>query len=163
MAPESKFVQDLLKDKSLLPKIKDHLLALPKETLVDMLISMAPDDGPQIPLSIFHSSLSPLQATVLYLREHLNYKNKDIASLLNRSSQVIWSTYNNARKQDVSLTIDHSQKIPFRPCIRDNLTILEGIVCYLRDERNLRYSEIASLLNRNERTIWTVYRRARQK
>jgi transcriptional regulator len=36
------------------------------------------------------------------------------------------------------------------------LTILESIIVYLR-EKGLRYSEIAELVNRDQRNIWTIY------
>jgi hypothetical protein len=44
-----------------------------------------------------------------------------------------------------------------------DLSVLEAIVEYLKDKKNLRYSEIAQLLNRDDRTIWTSYKRAKQK
>jgi len=44
-----------------------------------------------------------------------------------------------------------------------NIAILESIVEYLKDEQNMKYSEIARLLNRDDRTIWTVYKRAKKK
>ena len=43
------------------------------------------------------------------------------------------------------------------------VAVLEAIVEYLREEKDLRYSEIAELLNRDQRTIWTVYSRAKTK
>ena len=44
-----------------------------------------------------------------------------------------------------------------------NIAILESIVEYLKDINNMKYSEIARLLNRDPRTIWTVYKRAKKK
>lgn len=43
------------------------------------------------------------------------------------------------------------------------LKVLEAIVEYMKENLNLSYKEIAVLLNRNERTIWTVYNRVRKK
>lgn len=43
------------------------------------------------------------------------------------------------------------------------LKVLEILVEWLKDEKNLSYHEIAVLLNRNDRTIWTVYNRAKKK
>ena len=43
------------------------------------------------------------------------------------------------------------------------LAVLESIVVYLKDERNLTYHEIGVLLDRDERNVWTVYKRARKK
>ncbi|MFH1409546.1 MAG: sigma factor-like helix-turn-helix DNA-binding protein [Nanoarchaeota archaeon] len=48
--------------------------------------------------------------------------------------------------------------------LRDRtVKVLESIVEYLKDVQGLTYHEIAELLNRDDRTIWTVYRRAKQK
>ncbi|MFH1307246.1 MAG: hypothetical protein ABIH72_00140 [archaeon] len=43
------------------------------------------------------------------------------------------------------------------------LKVLEVLVEYLKEKLNLSYHEIALLLNRDDRTIWTVYSRARKK
>ncbi len=44
-----------------------------------------------------------------------------------------------------------------------SLGVLEAIVVYFKDERNLRFHQIAVLLDRDERNIWTVYKRAKHK
>ena len=41
--------------------------------------------------------------------------------------------------------------------------VLESLVSYLRDNLTLKNSEIAKLLNRDDRTIWTVYNRVKKK
>ncbi|MBU1199207.1 MAG: hypothetical protein KJ685_05220 [Nanoarchaeota archaeon] len=41
--------------------------------------------------------------------------------------------------------------------------VLESTVVYLKDEIGLKYSEIARALNRDDRTIWTVYNNAKKK
>lgn len=43
------------------------------------------------------------------------------------------------------------------------LAVLESIVIYLKDERNLNFHEIGVLLGRDERNMWTVYHRAKKK
>jgi len=43
------------------------------------------------------------------------------------------------------------------------LSVLETIVEYVKDTYDLTYHETAVLLNRDDRTIWTVYRRAKLK
>jgi len=43
------------------------------------------------------------------------------------------------------------------------LSVLEAMVEYFKEKKNLKYSEIARLLNRDDRTIWTSYQRAKQK
>lgn len=48
--------------------------------------------------------------------------------------------------------------------LRDrSVAVLESITEYLKDEKGLTYHEIAVLLNRDDRTIWTVYNRAKKK
>ena len=44
-----------------------------------------------------------------------------------------------------------------------SLSVLEAITEYLKEELHLRYCQIAALLNRDDRTIWTVYNRAKKK
>jgi len=43
------------------------------------------------------------------------------------------------------------------------LAVLESLVCYLAETESMSYHEIASLLNRDDRTIWTVYQRTLKK
>lgn len=44
-----------------------------------------------------------------------------------------------------------------------SLAVLEVLVRYMKDELGLSYAEIAVLLNRDDRTIWTVYNRGKKK
>lgn len=43
------------------------------------------------------------------------------------------------------------------------LSVLEVMVEYLRDNKKMRFHEIAVIINRDDRTVWTVYRRAKLK
>jgi len=45
----------------------------------------------------------------------------------------------------------------------ENLGVMEATIKYLKEEKNYNYSEIARKLNRDERTIWTGYKKALQK
>ncbi len=42
-------------------------------------------------------------------------------------------------------------------------SILEATVVYLKDHFKISYHKIGDLLERNERTVWTVYQRAQKK
>lgn len=44
-----------------------------------------------------------------------------------------------------------------------DLAALEALVVYLKDSQGMTYAQIAKLLNRDDRTIWTTYKRAKQK
>lgn len=43
------------------------------------------------------------------------------------------------------------------------LSVLEAVVEYLHEEKSLTFHEIASMTNRDDRTIWTCYSRAKKK
>lgn len=119
-----------------------------------------------LPISIFeYESLSALEVICKYLKEELDIYYSKIALLLNRNSRTIWTTYKNAvKKRKEKLYIKESKFfIPLSILIDRKLSVLEAIVSYLKDNFNLRYSEIAVLLNRDERNIWTVYHRAKKK
>jgi len=60
-----------------------------------------------------------------------------------------------AKKRNIS--------IPSHILTDRSVSVLEAIVKYLKEKKNLTYHEIAVLLNRDDRTIWTVYQRARKK
>ncbi len=48
--------------------------------------------------------------------------------------------------------------------LRDrSISVLEAIVRYLKEKKGMSYHEIAVLLNRDDRTIWTVYNRTLKK
>ena len=40
---------------------------------------------------------------------------------------------------------------------------MESVVFYMKDSLSMTYHEIAAALNRDDRTIWTVYNRAKKK
>ncbi len=57
-------------------------------------------------------------------------------------------------------------RVVFVPCSvfrNRSVSTLEAVTFYLKTKLKLRYTDIARLLNRNDRTIWTSYNRARQK
>jgi hypothetical protein len=53
--------------------------------------------------------------------------------------------------------------IPSSIFIDRELAPLEAITEYLKDTEGMSFHEIASLLNRDDRTIWTCYHRAKKK
>lgn len=43
------------------------------------------------------------------------------------------------------------------------LSVLEVMVEYFKEKKGMKYAEIGRLLNRDERTIWTAYKRGNEK
>ena len=119
-----------------------------------------------IPISVFSNKrLSALEAIVKYLRENEQLKNSKTALLLGRSPASIWITYRNAaKKHGKKLLLEKSDVfIPTAAIASARLSVLESISHYLHEKYGFSYSRIGRLLNRNERTIWTVCSRARKK
>ena len=119
-----------------------------------------------IPISVFEAeNLSSLEIVCKYLKEELDLGYSKIATLLNRDNRTIWTTYQNAlSKRKERLPVNDSKfHIPISILANRKLSVLESIVSYLKDNFNLRYSEISALLNRDERNIWAVYNRWKKK
>lgn len=149
----------------LIHELKYKHLATDKE-IVDMFSSKPSEKSYDLPVSIFNNKeLSALETITKYLKENLELRYTDIAKLLNRDQRTIWVTYNNSKKkrQD-SLNVEQSEYVVPLSIFSDrNLSVLENLVSYLKDNYNLRYVEIAGLLNRDERNVWGVYNKAKKK
>jgi DNA-directed RNA polymerase specialized sigma24 family protein len=118
-----------------------------------------------IPVSIFTKKLSPLEIVVKYLKENKQNNYVEIGKKLNRSEKTIWQAYSNSKKKLKKKFIIKKIKypIPVKVLSDRKLTVFEIIVAYLVEYYNLTYSEIAGLLKRDQRTIWTTYQRALKK
>jgi hypothetical protein len=53
--------------------------------------------------------------------------------------------------------------IPIEVLQDRDVSVLEAIVRYLKDGKGYSYRQIAVMLHRDDRTIWTVYKRASKK
>ncbi|HLC58046.1 MAG TPA: hypothetical protein VJH95_05715 [Candidatus Nanoarchaeia archaeon] len=133
----------------------------------DILEAFEPENDPtNIPISIFNTKeLSSLEAISKYLHEELHLKFSQIAQLTNRNPRTVWSAYQSSKtKHPSQLTIKQSEiKIPIHQLTDRSLSVLEAIVSYLKENYNLTLHEIAQFLNRDDRTIWTVYHRYKKK
>ncbi|MBI5398692.1 hypothetical protein HZB03_04475 [Candidatus Woesearchaeota archaeon] len=139
-----------------------------------------------LPVVLFATEkLSGLEITVKYIKEELNKSITEIGALLNRSPKTIWTTYSIASKKvsgrfdiqalqsdrdliaklrTVASHVDLEKiNVPFSVIANRNLSVLESITQYLRDELHLSLNQISVLLHRDNRTIWTVYHRAQKK
>ncbi len=119
-----------------------------------------------IPVSIFSDKkLSALEAIVKYLRENESLRNADVAQLLGRSPASVWITYRNAAKKlGKKIQVSDSEIfIPTDIIASGRLSVLESVSMHLHETYHLSYRKIGELLQRDERTIWTVCSRARKK
>ncbi len=111
-----------------------------------------------IPITIFINKLGVLESLVKYLKENLNMNYKEISRLLERDERTIWTSYNKAvKKQKEPIVIKETNIfLPIEIFKNRKFTPLEAIISYLR-ERNLKFSEIAELLQRDQRNIQKAY------
>ncbi|MBR9699928.1 hypothetical protein GOV09_05715 [Candidatus Woesearchaeota archaeon] len=130
-----------------------------------------------LPVGLFRSKLGPLEAVVGYMKEVLDLNLSQIARLLNRDETTIWTTYQNSWKKG-KIIVDLELKdvdfgalkikkenfvVPLSVFANRELSILEALCVYLRENHGLNYTMLGKLLERNERTIWTVVSRAKKK
>ena len=161
--PEKKSltIQDLVqfeKAKELLSLIqKKYAIAL------DELFAFAKDLF--FPVSILNEKLTILESLVKYLKEEKLLSLHQIAEALGRDERNIWHILENSKKKYPQKFILKEEKIliPLSIFSSTKLSALESIVDYLKTEFSFTYHEIALLLKRDDRTIWTVYQRARKK
>ena len=118
-----------------------------------------------LPVFIFkNSSLSALETIVKYLKQEHNLSYAEISRLLNRSSKTIWITYQRAKKKMPKKLKGKSDIfIPVGIFQNRKFSVLENLVSYLKQEQGISHKQIAKLINRNYRTVLTVYRRFRKK
>ena len=119
-----------------------------------------------LPISIFfNDNLSSLETITKFLREEKNLRYSEIAKILGRDERTIWCTYSNSKKKMEGKldTTDSEISIPISTIKSRELSVLETITEYLKEELSMKFTRIAEVMKRDYRTIWTVYRRAKAK
>lgn len=155
-----KFIsKDFVKLRYYFGNVKKEYKLTDKEILFEL------TQEPKIPVSIFNETLSGLETVCKYLKENLNFGYKNIAKLLNRSEKTIWQAHFYSKKKlPQKFAVKPTEfLIPAAALSNRKLSVLESIALFLKDSVGLRFHEIAFLLKRDHSTIWTVYRRSKQK
>ena len=153
-------------DKFSKQQLKDVLFELKRRKKISFVdVEDITEDEIRIPCCIFNDKLSTFESICKYLKENLKLTYHGIAELLKRDDRTIWTVYNHSipkqkkkfdvRKKDIT--------IPLKIFRDRKLSILEHITRYLKEDFGMTYHEIAELLKRDDRTIWTVYDRALKK
>lgn len=119
-----------------------------------------------IPASVFvDSRLRPLESVCKYLREEKRLEYNEIAAVLNRDYRTIWTTYNNSSKKVKGrLAIPPTKyELPLNIFQDRKLSVLEAVVSCLKDKFGLKFAEIAVVLRRDQRNVWSIYHKAKKK
>lgn len=119
-----------------------------------------------VPLSVFNSSLGALESIVKYMREELLLDYVTIARMLGKNSGPIGVTYRRSLvKLKKSLDTSSKESIPFE-ALRENsakgLSVFESVAYHLARQGH-DWHEIARILHRHDKTVWTVLDRAKRK
>jgi hypothetical protein len=119
-----------------------------------------------LPITIFDNTrLSALEAITKYLKENKKLSFHQMGVVLNRNERCIWTTYNNSKKKMKEAFALKPSKflIPANIFTNRKLSVLENLTKYMKEKLELSLHEIAQLLHRDDRTIWTVYNRGKRK
>ena len=110
--------------------------------------------------------VSVLEAVSEYLKDSKELSYHEIAVILNRDDRTIWTCYNRAKKKNPGHVVklaESKEHIPSTIFLDREVSVLEAIVEYLKDKKKMSYHDMAVLLNRDDRTVWTCYNRAKKK
>tara|TARA_Y100000310_G_scaffold57873_1_gene53033 strand:- start:181 stop:660 length:480 start_codon:yes stop_codon:yes gene_type:complete len=145
-----------------LSELVSKLSTLPEKERNILLGKMSSPKG--LPISIFNSELSGLEALTVYLKDHQNKSIKEISTLLNRNISTLYTTYTKAKqKLTGKLIVDYSVVVPIQIFSNRKFSVLEVLVSNLKNEQNLGWNKIAELLGKSYSTVRTVYRRYLEK
>jgi len=153
-----------MKDRNKIEKARELLLYIKKKynLTTDELKNLIEEVS--FPAEIFNDKITVLESVVKYLREEKNFSLHNISNFLKRDERNIWGIYNKSSKKYPKRFIVKESEFEIPISIFDSkLSALESLAVYLHDKLNLKFSQIAILLHRDQRTIWTSYSRAKEK
>lgn len=118
-----------------------------------------------IPISVFRSRLSGLEAIIKFLKEEQGMRIKEIALSLDRKRSTVYNTYRNAcRKNKGPIDVsDASILIPLKIFSERKYSILELLIHHLRDNERMTFSEATKAIAKKQSTLRTVYWRYNKK
>ena len=157
--PKKKKKQSLYLEKPELLKNPEFLEFLESERIFEQFETKLTKEN-EIPATIFKSR-NALEAICRYLKDEKDMKLSEIASALNRDPRTIWTSYHNADAEIFPPEVTDI-KVPVSIFEKENLSILESISLYLKNN-GMKNKEIAELLGKNSKTIWTFIDRAKKK
>ena len=149
---------DLKKKEDLVQLLSDLVASLSQQEKQEILERiLGKKEG--LPISIFRSGISGLEAIVVYLKDVNSLTIAEISTLLKRKKSTLYTTYQKA-KEKLSSEIDSSDTsivIPYSIFADRNFAVLESLVAFLKDEMRFSFIKISTLLNKKYSTVRTVY------
>jgi len=140
-----------------------NTLTLITKNLQDIVNLLSEKPQNSISTSIFSEKLGCLESIVKFLKENKELTFHEIATLLNRDQRTIWSTYQKAKKKSkIKLSEDSKFTIPLTLLATRKYSVLGSLVKHLKENYNLSFKKIATLLQRDYTTIWITYNKVRK-
>ena len=117
----------------------------------------------RIPIIIFKQGISPAEVLCKYLKENKGLRFSEIAKLINRDERTVWINYRGAvEKKKEKIKVEKKALVSVKVFADRRLSVLESVVNYLKG-KGFRNSEIAEMLNKDQRNVYTLYSRAKKK
>jgi hypothetical protein len=123
-------------------------------------------DHIDLPLNIFSTELGTLETLVKYLKENFGHNFSAIAGILNRDPRTIWGAYKSALEKHPEPFFgipETAIELPVQMLRDRHFGMLEHLVWHMHENLGMRYARIATLIKRNDRTVWTAWMRAKKK
>lgn len=142
-------------ESSFVPILKEYLLEKKFES----------EENQNIPVSIFRKGISPLRAVIKFLKENKDYSFSRISKIINRNPRTIWTEYEHVKSTERFSKRDISSETIYIGTVnlaKRRLAPLEAISMELK-LADFSNKEISLLLNKSQKTIWTVINRAEKK
>lgn len=117
-------------------------------------------EGDAIPLTAFGHGQTPLEATARYL-QHAGKTSKEIAKLLGRARSAIERALRHSHLRAKAINYADSAYLIPATVFAQKKPASETLCTYLREHYSLTNKQIADALGLDQRTIWTVFERAR--
>jgi len=111
-----------------------------------------------IPVNAFAGKYSGLESLCVFLKDEKGMRFIDIAKLLKRSQVTVRITYHNAKKKKGKFKLT-GIGIPINIFADRKKSVMKNLVSYLKDVEKKSFAEIAEMLGRNYKTVWTAYTR----
>ncbi len=116
-----------------------------------------------VPLDIFKQEGGAAESLCKYLKDNKGMKFSEIARLLKRDRRTISLNYKNTQTKILPENFGENEfYVPVRIFSDRRLSILESLVSYLRN-KGYKNVEIAKMLERDQRNVWTLHSRAAKK
>ncbi len=130
------------------------------EVMRSIIDAKSKESSHAIPASVFKDRTESITALAfLYLKHHRQMQPDAISGVLHLKKHTAKKLAAKAAKK---LDVNSSFFIPAHVFGKE-LSPFESIVEYLREHKRLKNHEIAKLLQRSDKTIWTAYNRAKNK